>query len=95
MLRLTAIIALLAISACWNLQAQETTKPKPSIYDDENLVAWCIVPFDAKRRTPEQRAQMLVELGVKRCAYDWRDEHIPTFEDEILQYKKYGIEFFA
>ncbi len=95
MLRLTAFIALLAISTCWSVQAQETAKPKPSIYDDENLVAWCIVPFDAKRRTPEQRAQMLVELGVKRCAYDWRDEHIPTFEDEILQYKKYGIEFFA
>lgn len=61
----------------------------------DNLVAWCIVPFDASKRTPEQRAVMLKELGIKKCAYDWRAEHVPTFEDEILQYKKHGIEFFA
>ena len=28
-------------------------------------------------------------------AYDWRDRHVPTFEEEILQYKKRGIEYFA
>jgi putative heme-binding domain-containing protein len=72
-----------------------STQTKTAIYDDSNLVAWCIVPFDAKRRNPQQRAEMLVELGIKRCAYDWREEHVPTFEDEILQYKKHGIEFFA
>ncbi|QDV68803.1 Auracyanin-A precursor [Rosistilla carotiformis] len=61
----------------------------------ENLVAWCIVPFDAKHRGPPQRAQMLKDLGIVRCAYDWRAEHVPTFEQEILEYKKHGIEFFA
>ena len=61
----------------------------------ENLVPWCIVPFDAKKRTPAERAKMLVRLGLKRSAYDWRAQHIPEFEEEILQYKKYGIEFFA
>ncbi|MDP6504050.1 MAG: hypothetical protein QF886_10560, partial [Planctomycetota bacterium] len=62
---------------------------------NENLVAWCIVPFDAKKRGPKERAEMLKELGILRCAYDWRGQHVPTFEDEILQYKKQGIEFFA
>jgi hypothetical protein len=56
------------------------------------LVAWCIVPFDAKKRTPTERAKMLKELGIGRCAYDWRSEHVAEFEEEILQYKKHGIE---
>ena len=61
----------------------------------ENLVPWCIVPFDATKRNPEERAKMLVRLGLKRSAYDWRSQHVPEFEEEILQYKKHGIEFFA
>jgi dienelactone hydrolase len=65
------------------------------IFDRSNLVAWCIVPFDAKRRGPAERAEMVRELGLQRVAYDWREEHVPSFEEEILQYKKHGIEFFA
>jgi len=61
----------------------------------ENQVAWCIVPFDAAKRGPAERALMLKELGIRRCAYDWREEHVPTFEQEILEYQKQGIEFFA
>src|SRR5439155_11909566 len=30
-----------------------------------NLVAWCIVPFDARKRGPEDRAAMLEKLGFK------------------------------
>ncbi len=41
----------------------------------DNLVAWCIVPFDAEERSPEQRALMLDELGFKKMAWDWRMEH--------------------
>ena len=66
-----------------------------SLLRRDNLVAWCIVPFDAKKRGPAERATMLKELGITRCAYDWREEHVPTFEQEILEYKKNGIEFFA
>ncbi len=58
-------------------------------------MAWCVVPFDAKKRNPAQRAEMLASLGLKRCAYDWRKEHVPAFEEEILQYQKHGIEYFA
>ena len=65
------------------------------LFDKENLVAWCVVPFDAKKRGPAKRAAMLSELGLKRVAYDWREEHVPTFEEEILQYKKHGLDFFA
>jgi hypothetical protein len=61
----------------------------------ERLVAWCIVPFDAKKRGPAARAEMLKRLGLKRVAYDWRVQHVKEFEEEILQYKKHGLEFFA
>jgi len=30
-----------------------------------------------------------------RIAYDWRENHVASFEEEILQYKKHGVEFFA
>ena len=61
----------------------------------ENLVAWCIVPFDATKRGPEARAKMLKKLGITRSAYDWRAEHVPTFEAEIQAYAANGIDFFA
>ncbi len=67
----------------------------PDNLKKENLAAWCIVPFDASKRGPEARAQMLKELGLIRCAYDWRAQHVKEFEEEILQYKKHGIEFFS
>ena len=64
-------------------------------FKTENLVAWCIVPFDAESRGPAERAKMVRRLGLKRVAYDWRKKHIPEFEQEILQYKANDIEYFA
>ena len=66
-----------------------------NVFARQNLVAWCIVPFDAAKRGPEERAEMLVRLGLERVAYDWRQQHVPTFEQEILAYKKHGLEYFA
>lgn len=65
------------------------------LLERSNLVAWCIVPFDAKKRNSEERAEMLRRLDISRIAYDWRDEHIPTFDEELEAYKKYGIELHA
>ena len=65
------------------------------LLDHENLVAWCIVPFDAKKRGPEERAQMLEKLGFKHFAYDYRAEHVPTFDAELDALKKHGIELTA
>ena len=66
-----------------------------SVFRKANLVAWCIVPFDAKKRGPKERADLLARLGIGRLAYDWRGAHVPTFEDEILAMKARGIEFLA
>ena len=35
------------------------------LFRRDNLVAWCIVPFDAKKRGPEERAAMLEKLGLQ------------------------------
>jgi azurin len=69
--------------------------PAANPFDKSNLAAWCIVPFDAKKRSPEARAEMVAKMGIKKIAYDWRQEHVPEFEREILAYQKHGIEFFA
>lgn len=83
-------LGLLALSVAVPVSAET-----PENFQQENLVAWCIVPFDATKRGPAERAAMLDQLSLKRSAYDWRKEHIPTFEQEILEYQKHGIEFFA
>ena len=60
-----------------------------------NLMAWCIVPFDAKKRGPEERATMLEQLGFQHFAYDYRAEHIPQFHAEIAACRKHGVGFDA
>jgi len=62
---------------------------RPLAMDD--LVAWCIVPFDSKKRTPEERIAMLERLGFKRYAYDWRTEHLPDTGRELRLARDHGI----
>jgi hypothetical protein len=66
-----------------------------SLFAKDNLVAWCIVPFDAKNRSPEDRAAMLDKLGLHKFAYDWRTEHLPAFERELAALAKHRIELTA
>lgn len=65
------------------------------LFDRNNLIAWCIVPFDAADRTPEERAVMLKELDLRHFAYDYRDRHIPDFREEIGVLDRHGIELSA
>jgi len=75
--------------------ALPTAFAAPAIFARTNLVAWCIVPFDAKKRGPAERAEMAAKLGFKHIAYDWRQEHVAEFETEILEYRKRGLNYFA
>src|SRR4051794_31924402 len=85
------VLSLLMLALSWaanELRPDEPPKVAPSTSDDtsifrrDNLIAWCIVPFDAKKRGPEERAEMLARLGFKHFAYDYRAEHVPTFDAE-------------
>ena len=65
------------------------------IFAKDNLLAWCIVPFDAAGRGPRERAQMLQHLGIGALAYDWREKDIGTFDEELRQLRDHGIELAA
>ena len=75
--------------------AKPAAAETPPLFERQNLVAWCIVPFDSVKRGPAERAEMVRQLGLTKVAYDWRKEHVPQFEQEILEYKKRGLEYFA
>ena len=66
-----------------------------ALFAPDNLVAWCVVPFDAKKRTPPQRVKMLQDAGVRKLAWDWRDEHLATMDDEFALLKNSSIELTA
>ena len=70
-------------------QARPQVQGRPLAMDD--LVAWCIVPFDSRKRTPEERIAMLERLGFKRYAYDWRAEHLPDTARELRLATARGI----
>lgn len=83
-----------AVSAGETPAPQHTSGETPAtkwLFGRENLVAWCIVPFDRRQRSPEERAEMLARLGFRHFAYDWRAEHLPTFERELDALKAHGI----
>ncbi len=70
-------------------QARPQVQGRPLAMDD--LVAWCIVPFDSRKRSPEDRIAMLERLGFKRYAYDWRAEHLPDTARELRLARDHGI----
>ena len=81
-------LMLIHLSGC----RSDRKTPGTDLFDRENLVAWCIVPFDAMERTPEQRAEMLNELGIPGLAYDYREQHLASFEKEIRTLEEHGID---
>jgi hypothetical protein len=83
---MSAVFVLLGL--CHGLRAAESG---PAVFDQSNLAAWCIVPFDRAKRTPEQRAAMLEKIGVKHFVYDYRAEHVKEWDDEMEALKRHNI----
>ena len=44
-----------------NAENQNTEQYKTAVQRQNNLVAWCIVPFDASKRGPAERARMFTD----------------------------------
>jgi sugar phosphate isomerase/epimerase len=86
-------VACSSLAFSWHVTVDQ--KGDASLWRHDNLVAWCVVPFDALHRGPEERAQMLHQLGFKHFAYDWRENDIPTFDMEIEALQKHGIDLIA
>lgn len=85
LLRSLTCAGLMAWSGFTPLAAEEP------LFAKENLAAWCIVPFDAQKRGPEERAAVLERLGFQQFVYDYRAEHIPQWEAEVAALKKHQI----
>src|SRR5262249_651210 len=63
-----------------------------SLWARDNLFAWSVGPFDAKRRGPEERARMLKKLGFRSFAHrKGRD----TVEADIESLKRHGVNLLA
>src|SRR5713101_4707939 len=73
---------------------QETVRSY-DLFARTNLAAWCIVPFDARKRGPEERAAMLERLGFKLFAYDYRAEHVSSFDAEMDALERHRIRLLA
>jgi len=94
---LSLLGSLFLAAAMWNSAAgqQSGNNYKRGLFAKDNLVAWCIIPYDAEERGPEERAQMLNELGIKRMAWDWRQEHLKQLPREIETLRRHNIELSA
>ncbi len=95
---LKLLVCLAALSAAKAISAEPDAAVAPSasiagadLFRRDNLIAWCIVPFDSAKRGPEERAVMLERLGFKHFAYDYRAEHVPTFDAEIAACRQHGV----
>jgi hypothetical protein len=87
---LAGLISTFAVSS-----GSSSTYGKNGLFSMDNLTAWCIIPYDTKNRSPLERARMLRELGFRKMAYDWRDQHLPHFPEEIRVLRDHGIELAA
>lgn len=92
-MRTALVIAATALAAA--VSSPNHSSADDSVFRRDNLVAWCIVPFDDRDRTPLERAAMLKRIGISKLAYDYRSQHIPTFDEEVRQLKAHGIELTA
>ncbi|WP_229254741.1 sugar phosphate isomerase/epimerase family protein [Dyadobacter linearis] len=72
-----------------------SSQAQKSVFRKDNLIAWCIVPYDSKNRGPVERSEMLNKLGIKMLAYDWREKHIAEFDAEMEALKKHNIKLQA
>ncbi|MEP7259180.1 MAG: TIM barrel protein [Flavitalea sp.] len=91
--RLGGIIALssLCLMTVIPADAQRKQTLKGPLYGKSNLVAWCVIPFDSKKRNSAERSSMLKEMGLNNFVYDWRAPDLPNMETELATLKKNGI----
>ena len=63
-----SVLAVVVSATGWS--SSRSMLAADDLFRRDNLVAWCIVPFDAQKRGPEERAAMLERLGFRHFAYD-------------------------
>lgn len=82
---------LILLSSSCGTKLNGTKTKNNLLFSQNNLVAWCTIPYDSKKRNSEERAVMLKELGFSSFAYDWRAQDLPNIEIELTTLQKHGI----
>lgn len=92
----TATLCLLIHIAPLASHAESPTQPDTaptSPFAKQNLHVWAFEEYDAVKRTPDQRAQLLNDLGIHRAGYICRNaKRTAEFEAYLNAYQKHGIE---
>jgi hypothetical protein len=89
--RLLPLLIAAFFAAASSLRGADDT----DVWRDENLVAWSIVAFDAKKRGPEERAAMLERIGLRHYGYGFRRTDVPYFDAEVIALQRHGINLLA
>jgi hypothetical protein len=85
------LLTLLLSSLSCSSNSERDTSSSP--FDKRNLHVWAYEEYDAVERTPEERAQVLVDLGITKAAYICRNEaRVSEFEAYVKAYRDAGIE---
>ncbi len=67
-----------------------------SAFAKSNLHVWAYEEYDAVKRSPEERARLLKELGISKAGYICRNAaRVAEFEAYARAYRKEGIELIA
>jgi len=72
-------------------QKESVATKTPNPFRKENIIPWSIVSFDVKERTPQQRIQMLKDLGYSQYAYGNRPKQQATMLEELQLAKQEKI----
>ncbi|MEZ4776780.1 MAG: AP endonuclease [Bacteroidia bacterium] len=86
-----SIFTLMAVSCVTDNEQHGESVASKFTLEPGDVFAWCIVPFDSVRRSPEARIDMLKSLGINAYAYDWRAEHLPEMTHELTLAEEKGI----
>jgi len=70
-------------------------RKEKQLIDIDSVYAWCIVPYDSVERSPAERINMLKRLGLKKYAYDWREDDLPTMAEELRLAQLNNLEIIA
>lgn len=67
--------------------------PAPgALWARDNLIAWIVAPFDERRRSPEERAEMVSRLGFRHYGHiSFGTDIDAAFDAEIAALKRHGI----
>jgi len=92
-----ALSSILILAACVYTSCAPVEVPSHSVYKNpfqkSNLHVWAYEEYDAVDRTPAERAQVLVDLGITRAGYISRNaKRVSEFEAYLDAYREAGIE---